>query len=191
MLCVQLTRLDSHLRNRLAQGAFADDGSVCVFGIHDVEVARTCREVSSGRFSIECKVIFRVEGSFRFCLKGFECRPTYCFFATEGEVNVDVFAVNFELLICRVGEGRLRHDVNGFRLTGCGGKLDFTQKPETSYSLYADYFWYELGDMICIGDRDVLYYCFPQGKGDVVAKTRLAAEELYKLKRAERAAKNG
>ncbi|CCZ45915.1 MAG: lysophospholipid acyltransferase family protein [Oscillospiraceae bacterium] len=98
--------------------------------------------------------------------------------------------VNFRQ-ICRVGEGRLRHDVNGFRLTGCGGKLDFTQKPETSYSLYADYFWYELGDMICIGDRDVLYYCFPQGKGDVVAKTRLAAEELYKLKRAERAAKNG
>ena len=98
--------------------------------------------------------------------------------------------VNFRQ-ICRVGEGRLRHDANGFRLTGCGGKLDFTQKPETSYSLYADYFWYELGDMICIGDRDVLYYCFPQGKGDVVAKTRLAAEELYKLKRAERAAKNG
>ena len=58
--------------------------------------------------------------------------------------------------------GRLRHDANGFRLTGCGGKLDFTQKPETSYSLYADYFWYELGDMICIGDRDVLTYCFPQ-----------------------------
>ena len=42
-----------------------------------------------------------------------------------------------------------------------------------------------------VGDRDVLYYCFPQGNGDVVAKTRLAAEELYKLKRAERAAKNG
>ena len=59
------------------------------------------------------------------------------------------------------------------------------------HRLYADYFWYELGDMICIGDRDVLYYCFPQGNGDVVAKTRLAAEELYKLKRAERAAKNG
>ena len=54
--------------------------------------------------------------------------------------------VNFRQ-ICRVGEGRLRHDTNGFRLTGCGGKLDFTQKPETSYSLYADYFWYELGDI--------------------------------------------
>ena len=89
--------------------------------------------------------------------------------------------------ICRVGEGRLHHDVNGFHLTGCGGKLDYFQKPTASYSLYADYFWYEIGDMLCIGDQKILYYCFPQGGGDVVAKTRLAAEELYKLKRAAKA----
>lgn len=91
--------------------------------------------------------------------------------------------------ICRVGEGRLHHDGNGFRLTGCGGKLDYSQKPESSYSLYADYFWYEIGDMLCIGDRSALYYCFPLSGGDVVAKTRLAAEELYKLRRAQRAKK--
>ena len=36
--------------------------------------------------------------------------------------------------------------------------------------------------MICIGNKDALYYCFPKG-GDVVAKTRLAAEELYKMKK--------
>ena len=89
--------------------------------------------------------------------------------------------------ICRVGEGRLHHDVNGFHLTGCGGKLDYFQKPTASYSLYADYFWYEIGDMLCIGDHKVLYYCFPQGGGDVVAKTRLAAEELYRSTRAARA----
>ena len=86
--------------------------------------------------------------------------------------------------ICRVGEGRLHHDVNGFHLTGCGGKLDYFQKPTASYSLYADYFWYEIGDMLCIGDHKILYYCFPQGGGDVVAKTRLAAEELYRSTRA-------
>ena len=90
--------------------------------------------------------------------------------------------------ICRVGEGRLRHDENGFHLTGCGGRLDCVQRAEASYSLYADYFWYELGDMICIGDSRALYYCFPLCEGDVVAKTRLAAEELYRLKRAQRAA---
>lgn len=85
--------------------------------------------------------------------------------------------------IYRVGSGRLTHDVSGFHLTGCAGELDVRQAPSASYSLYSDYFWYELGDMICIGDRKALYYCFPKGGGDVVAKTRLAAEELYKCKK--------
>ena len=41
-------------------------------------------------------------------------------------------------------------------------------------------FWYELGDVICIGNGEHLFYCFPQGNVPV-AKARLAAEELYKL----------
>ena len=86
--------------------------------------------------------------------------------------------------IYRVGEGRLIHTREGFHLSGCEGKLDYRQKPSSSYSLYSDYFWYELGDMICIGNSKVLYYCFPTGQQDVVAKTRLAAEELYKLTKA-------
>ena len=49
-----------------------------------------------------------------------------------------------------------------------------------SYGLYADYYWYEIADVICIGNNERLYYCFPQG-GDVVAKTRMATEEMYKL----------
>ena len=82
-----------------------------------------------------------------------------------------------------VGEGRLRHTVEGFDLSGCEGKLHYHHAPTASYSLYSDYYWYELGDMICIGDTKALYYCFPTEGGDVVAKTRLAAEELFKLKR--------
>ena len=35
---------------------------------------------------------------------------------------------------------------------------------------------------LSIGNNDTLYYCFPKD-GDVVAKTRLAAEELYKMKK--------
>lgn len=88
--------------------------------------------------------------------------------------------------IYMVGDGRLTHDTSGFHLTGCDGKLDYRQEPLASYSLYADYFWYEIGDMICIGDSGTLYYCFPKEPGDVVAKTRLAAEELYKLCRPAR-----
>ena len=41
--------------------------------------------------------------------------------------------------------------------------------------------------MICIGDRDAQFYCFPEQK-DVAAKTRLAAEELYKMKKQRRKA---
>ncbi len=84
-----------------------------------------------------------------------------------------------------VGNGQLTHDAEGFRLTGCDGKLDYTQKPITSHTLNADFFWYEIGDVIGIGNRDALYYCFPEpveGHIPPVAKVRLAAEELYKMK---------
>ena len=53
--------------------------------------------------------------------------------------------------------------------------------PEASYSLYSDYYWYEISDVICIGDMKTLYYCFPQTEQDVVTKTRIATEELFKL----------
>ena len=97
------------------------------------------------------------------------------------DVSVDICMMVNTKCVYKVGSGRLRHDAEGFHLTGCDGKLDYYQKPSASYSLYSDYFWYELGDMICIGNMEVLYYCFPTEGGDVVAKTRLAAEELYKM----------
>lgn len=95
-------------------------------------------------------------------------------------VDVDIaMLVDFKA-IYKVGQGHLTHDASGFHLTGCDGRLDYTQGPRSCYGLYADYYWYEIADVICIGDNDRLYYCFPRG-GDVVAKTRLAVEELYKL----------
>lgn len=84
--------------------------------------------------------------------------------------------------IYMVGEGHLRHDENGFRLTGCDGKLNYEQGALACYGLYADYNWYEIGDVICIGNKDALYYCFPKDETSV-AKTRFAVEELYKLKK--------
>ena len=96
------------------------------------------------------------------------------------DIDVDIaMMVDFKA-IYKVGQGRLTHDREGFTLTGCDGRLRYTQKPTASYGLYADYYWYEIADTICIGDNRCLYYCFPK-KGCPVAKTRLAAEELYKL----------
>ena len=99
------------------------------------------------------------------------------------DVDVDIGVMVDFKAIYMVGEGHLTHDANGFTLTGCDGTLTYTQSPKASYGLYSDYFWYEIGDVICIGDRKCLYYCFPKGAGDVVAKTRQAAEELYKISR--------
>lgn len=79
-----------------------------------------------------------------------------------------------------VGDGTLYHDKNGFRLEGCDGVLEYTQGPTHSYSLNSDYFWYEIGDVICIGNKERLYYCFPKSTHPV-AKTRLATEELFKI----------
>ena len=84
-----------------------------------------------------------------------------------------------------VGSGRLVHDESGFTLDGCEGKLHFERPAKACYSLYADYYWYELGDIICIGDNDTLYYCFPKTSVPV-AKARLATEEQYKRLRAGR-----
>lgn len=103
---------------------------------------------------------------------------TYCL-DTEVEIGM---MVDYKA-IYMVGTGRLIHNSQGFQLTGCDGKLQYSQGPLANYGLYADYLWYEIGDVICIGNNDALYYCFPKNSGDVVAKTRIAAEELYKLKK--------
>ena len=98
-------------------------------------------------------------------------------------LDVDIrMMVDFKA-IYHVGSGVLKHTPNGFVLDGCDSKLHYEQSPTASYSVYSDYFWYELGDVVCIGNRDCLYYCFPKQK-DVVARIRIAAEEIYKAAKA-------
>ena len=102
------------------------------------------------------------------------------------DIPVDIYVLRDTKCLYKVGDGQLRHDEEGFHLNGCDGKIDYHQKPSASYCLNADYFWYEIGDVISIGDYNMLYYCFPKQKGDVVAKTRLATEEMYKIAAAGR-----
>jgi len=104
-------------------------------------------------------------------------------YALDTDVQIGVM-VNYKA-IYMVGQGHLTHTAEGFRLTDETGKLLYEQGPLTCYGLYSDYYWYEIGDVICIGNQDALYYCFP--KGDTpVAKTRMATEELYKMEKRRR-----
>ena len=102
------------------------------------------------------------------------------------DIPVDICVLADYKALYTVGKGRLVHNKDGFVLTGCDGKLEYKQKPLVSHSVNSDYYWYEIGDIISIGDRNTLYYCFPTDGGDVVAKTRIAAEEMYKLVRPKR-----
>ena len=113
----------------------------------------------------------------RECVRSEIENGSYCL-----EADVDILTlVDFKSMY-RVGSGHLRHDCSGFTLKGCEGALEYTQKPTASYGLYADYYWYEIGDMISIGDTRMQYYCFPsKGSAINVAKARLAAEEMFKM----------
>ena len=103
------------------------------------------------------------------------------------DVDVDIVVqVNLDC-VYNVGSGRLKHDDNGFRLVGDDGKLDYEQSPVFSHTLYADYYWYEIGDVIGIGNNEISYFCFPK-ENVSVTKARLATEELYKMKKIRRRA---
>jgi hypothetical protein len=104
----------------------------------------------------------------------------------EGTYSLDTevdIAVQVNLNgIYKVGKGRLTHSLDGFRLVGADGKLDYSQSPIFSHTLYADYYWYEIGDVIGIGDNVFSFFCFPDANVSVT-KARLATEELYKMKK--------
>jgi 1-acyl-sn-glycerol-3-phosphate acyltransferase len=102
------------------------------------------------------------------------------------ESDVDIYMLVDTKALYRVGEGKLTHDRDGFRLVGCDGALNYHQKPLSSYTLNADYYWYEIGDVIGIGNQKALYYCFPKNRENPVTKARLATEELYNLLRLEK-----
>ncbi len=87
--------------------------------------------------------------------------------------------------VCMIGPGRLVHNTEGFRLTSDDGQLAYSQSPIASYTIYSDYYWYERGDVIGIGDTEYSYFCIVKDNVSVT-KARLAAEEIYKIAKASR-----
>lgn len=69
--------------------------------------------------------------------------------------------------------------MDGFKLESVEMGLTYTQAPLVTYSLNSDFHWYEIGDVITLGTKDIRYFCIPKTKLDMVAKIKLATEELY------------
>ena len=95
--------------------------------------------------------------------------------------DVEIYGLKDMKIIYKLGEGHLTHNREGFKLVGCEGKLEYSQDTKYTYSLNADLNWYELGDIISIGDNKARYYCLLKTNKDVAAKARLATEEMFKM----------
>ncbi len=100
-------------------------------------------------------------------------------------VEVDIYMIVNTKGVFSVGSGTLAHTAEGFELSGCEGKLSYTQKSVSLYTLNSDFYWYSMGDVIGIGDHKALYYCMPREDKYIVTKARLATEEIYKRLRSQ------
>ena len=99
------------------------------------------------------------------------------------QTDVDIAMLVNQNALYEVGSGVLTHDESGFHLSGCDGALDYRQNALANYTLNSDFYWYEKADIMGIGRRGEMYYCFTKING-LVTKARLATEELYKIKKA-------
>ncbi len=99
----------------------------------------------------------------------------------EWEARVRVGAICDHKCLYELGEATLRQDRSGITLRSCDGSFCYHQDPWSSYSLNVDFFWYEIGDVIGIGNKERLYYCFPMDSDAPVVRARFAAEEMYRM----------
>ena len=78
--------------------------------------------------------------------------------------------------------GLLRHDKDGFTLTGEYDKEPFTLywMVPTLYSCHIEYDYKGRGDCVDLNTSDDTFYVFPQGNSFAVTKIALATEELYR-----------
>ena len=98
------------------------------------------------------------------------------------DVPCDIMMIVDTKALYKVGSGRLSHNMEeGFHLTGCDGKIDYHQSSRSMYTCEATPYWYEIDDVIGMGDNKALYFVFPTDQKEVVGKVKLAVEEIFKI----------
>ena len=106
------------------------------------------------------------------------------------DVPCDIMMIVDTKALYKVGSGRLSHNMeDGFHLTGCDGKLDYRQSSDSMYTCEATPYWYQIGDVIGMGDNRALYFAFPTEQKEVVGKVKLATEEIFKILTEQKKAK--
>lgn len=106
------------------------------------------------------------------------------------DVPCDIMMIVDTKALYKVGSGRLSHNMEeGFHLTGCDGKLDYRQSSDAMYTCEAIPYWYQIDDVIGMGDNRALYFVFPTEQKEVVGKVKLAVEEIFKILKEQKQAK--
>jgi hypothetical protein len=83
-----------------------------------------------------------------------------------------------------IGKAVLRHDMDGFTLTGEYGGVPYSEswKPLTLYSCHIEYDYKRRGrDCVDLNTANDTLYIYPEGQDVSVTKIALATEELHKL----------
>lgn len=106
------------------------------------------------------------------------------------DVPCDIMMIVDTKALYKVGSGRLSHNMeDGFHLTGCDGKLDYRQSSDAMYTCEATPYWYQIDDVIGLGNNRALYFAFPTEQKEVVGKVKLATEEIFKILTEQKQAK--
>lgn len=100
------------------------------------------------------------------------------------ESKVDVYSLPNAKGYINLGEGILKHNTNGFVLTGEyeGEKYTVEKIPQSLYSCHIEYDYLgKYGDCVDLNTITDTYYIYPKDCKFSVTKISLATEEMYKL----------
>ena len=105
----------------------------------------------------------------------------------SGELDVVVDSLPNAKKFIRLGEGKLIHDMNGFKVWGKsadGTDFEMVKPVESLYSCHIEYqYLFKHGDCIDLNTLDDTWYIYPKGDNFAVTKMALATEELYNNKK--------
>ena len=101
----------------------------------------------------------------------------------SGELPVTVRSLPNAKRFILLGEGRMRHNMNGFTVRGTDGDGDPFEMVKPVPSLYSCHIEYEylgrFGDCVDLNTLDDTWYVYPHDCDFAVTKMALATEELY------------
>ena len=102
----------------------------------------------------------------------------------SGELQVDIWTLPNAVKFQHLGEGTLRHSMNGFSVKGTDVDGDPFGQDWPVPSLYSCHIEYDYlgryGDCVDLNTLEDTWYIYPKGKEFSVTKLSLATEELWK-----------